>query len=51
MTASDWERIRRDTERAIERMRRLIEISEVGKKRTRGNGLDTERKVDSDGER
>lgn len=51
MTSSDWERINQDTQRAIEHMKWLIEIAEAGKKRTRSNGSDTERKVDADDER
>jgi hypothetical protein len=35
MTEQDWQRIRRDTERAIEHMAKLIAIAEVGKKKTR----------------
>lgn len=51
MTASDWERVNQDTQRAIEHMRRLIEIAEAGKKRTHGNGSDAKHKTDKDGER
>ena len=32
MTEEDWKRINKDTERAIEHMKRLIEIAEAGKK-------------------
>lgn len=35
MTDVDWERINQDTQRAIEDMKRLIAIAEVGKKRER----------------
>ncbi len=34
MTEQDWQRIRQDTERAIEHMKRIIEIAEIGKKKT-----------------
>lgn len=51
MTSSDWERINQDTQRAIEHMKRLIEIVEAGKKRTRGNGATAEPENDADGER
>lgn len=32
MTQEDWARIHKDTESAIEHMKKLIEIAEVGKK-------------------
>jgi hypothetical protein len=32
MTEQDWQRVHRDTERAIEHMRRLIAIAEAGKR-------------------
>lgn len=35
MTNSDWERIHRDTERAIEAMRKAIALAEVGKKKAK----------------
>lgn len=47
----DWERIRRDTERAIEHMSRLIEIAEAGKKRVRSNGAPAEPENDTDSEK
>lgn len=47
----DWERIQRDTENAIEHMRRLIEIAEAGKKRTRNNGAPAEPEKDTDSEK
>lgn len=40
MTVSDWERINQDTQRAIEHMRRLIEIAETGKKKKRAHVVD-----------
>lgn len=33
MTSADWERIHRDTERAIEAMRKAIALAEIGKKK------------------
>lgn len=51
MTSSDWERIWNDTKRAIEHMKRLIEIAEAGKKRGRSNGVPTEPKNDTDNEK
>lgn len=51
VTASDWERIRLDTERAIEHMRRLIEIAEAGKKRARSNSTPAEPENNADGKR
>ena len=35
MTPSDWERIRQDTERAIEYMKVVIAWAEIGKKKPR----------------
>lgn len=35
MTDADWERINKDTQRAIEDMARRIAIAEAGKKRER----------------
>lgn len=32
MTPTDWDRINKDTQRAIEHMKKLIEIAEVGKR-------------------
>lgn len=33
MTQEDWNRINKDTQNAIEHMKKLIEIAEVGKKK------------------
>lgn len=35
MTDADWERVNKDTQRAIEDMKRRIAIAEVGKKKER----------------
>ena len=44
MTPSDWERIHRDTERAIEYMKVVIAWAEIGKKRPRSERDDKEQK-------